>query len=234
MSEAIALAPPIPGSSIYAILPRIIGDISPIKKAHKNESQKFSFRGVDDVYSALNPLLEKHGVSIVPEVIDEQRESYDNKNGTRMFRCVLRVRFHISASDGSEVCAVVSGEAMDSGDKATPKALSMAYKYMAFQVFCIPTGEKIDTEHTNPVVDGPKTAPVKGAVKDDAADLTDARADAFLRMRAELGKGFAGWAEKRAWRTANKAAKDAMTTEMQMQLSQAFIIATPAGVKEAT
>jgi hypothetical protein len=51
---------------------------------------------------------------------------------------------------------------MDSGDKSTQKALSMAYKYMAFQVFCIPTGEKIDTEEDSPEVVGPaQAAPAK-------------------------------------------------------------------------
>ncbi|AIM22416.1 hypothetical protein SERRSCBI_14090 [Serratia sp. SCBI] len=30
---------------------------------------------------------------------------------------------------------------MDSGDKATNKAMSIAYKYAAFQAFCIPTEE---------------------------------------------------------------------------------------------
>jgi hypothetical protein len=44
-----------------------------------------------------------------------------------------------SAIDGSTTLAQMFGEAMDSGDKATNKAMSAAYKYMAMQVFCIPT-----------------------------------------------------------------------------------------------
>ena len=35
---------------------------------------------------------------------------------------------------------------MDSGDKATNKAMSIAYKYACFQVFCIPTEEMKDPD----------------------------------------------------------------------------------------
>ena len=35
---------------------------------------------------------------------------------------------------------------MDSGDKATNKAMSIAYKYACFQVFCIPTEEMMDPD----------------------------------------------------------------------------------------
>ena len=44
------------------------------------------------------------------------------------------------------------GEAMDSGDKATNKAMSAAYKYAALQAFAIPTEGDNDTEnHTHEI-----------------------------------------------------------------------------------
>ena len=42
--------------------------------------------------------------------------------------------------------AVVIGEGMDSGDKATNKAMAIAYKYACFQTFCIPTEEMKDPD----------------------------------------------------------------------------------------
>jgi len=138
--------------TIWQAIPHIMGAVAPIAKDRKNASQGYSFRGVDDIYSTLNLLLARAGVSIIPSVTHEQRSSFATPKGTQMFRCILRVRFTLTASDGSFTFADVEGEAMDSGDKATPKALSMAYKYMAFQVFCIPTGEKIDTENESPEV----------------------------------------------------------------------------------
>lgn len=146
---------------IHKALPLIIGAVLPIAKSKENKSQGYKFRGVDDVYAMLNLLLEKYGVSILPEVMEATRDSHASKSGGVLFRCMLRVRYHLIASDGTSLTTVVEGEGMDSGDKATPKALSAAYKYMAFQVFCIPTGEKIDTEEESPEVAAPPPPPAK-------------------------------------------------------------------------
>lgn len=133
--------------TIYEVLPLITAEVEAIGKSRKNTSQNYAFRGVDDVYSALNVLLGKHKVTIVPEVLEFNREERTSSQDKALFFAVMKVKYTFYAEDGSNVSAIVMGEAMDSGDKAVPKALSMAYKYMAFQVFCIPTEEKIDTEY---------------------------------------------------------------------------------------
>ena len=46
--------------------------------------------------------------------------------------------------------AVTIGEGMDSGDKATNKAMAIAFKYACFQVFCIPTEEMNDPDSESP------------------------------------------------------------------------------------
>ena len=199
MSEAKDVRP----MSIYQAIPAIIGGVAPIAKSRQNATQGYAFRGVDDIYAALNLLLAKAGVSIIPSVLHAERSAFATAKGTQMFRCILRVRYTLTASDGSLMVAEVEGEAMDSGDKATPKALSMAYKYMAFQVFCIPTGEKIDTEEeTHEVVnerdpdelfeehkqallaakDVPGLRKVAAAIKaaHDAKQITDAHRQALL------------------------------------------------------
>jgi hypothetical protein len=161
--------------SIHKALPQITGAIPPITKARKNTQQGYAFRGVDDVYAVLNLLLEKYGVTIIPEVIKAKRESYQSKSGGTMFKAVLRVAYRLIASDGSMGGVRGRGRGMDSGDKSTQKALSMAYKYMAFQVFCIPTGEKIDTEEDSPEVVGPaQAAPAKEKPKAPAQTPTPA------------------------------------------------------------
>jgi hypothetical protein len=162
------------GKLIYEVLPKIIGEVAPISKERHNKQQGYAFRGVDDVYSALNLLLAKHGVSIIPSMVEQSEIVTDSKSGGKLFRVKLTVDFHISASDGSEVVARVPGEAMDSGDKATPKALSVAYKYMAFQVFCIPTGEKIDVEY-----DSPEPAQKNGNGKPSASEQSVALTEEY-------------------------------------------------------
>ena len=99
------------------------------------------FRGIDQVMNTMKPLLAKHGVFVVPEVMDRQREERTTKSGSNLIYSILTVRYHFCASDGSEVVATTVGEGMDSADKASNKAMAIAFKYACFQVFCIPTEE---------------------------------------------------------------------------------------------
>lgn len=134
--------------SIYALIPIITGELGGINK-DKNSGQGYNYRTVEDVYDKLNPLLVKHGVSIIPFVEESKTIQLAGTNNRILHKTVLDVRYDIWASDGSHLTAKVTGEALDYSDKATPKALSMAYKYMAFQVFCIMVGEALDSEKDN-------------------------------------------------------------------------------------
>jgi len=126
-----------------------------IAKSHKNESQGFKFRGIDDVMNRMAQHLVEAGLVIVPNI--RSREVYErvNSRGNPLFYVTVQVDFTVwSAVDGSSVVCSVPGEAMDSGDKATNKALSIAYKYMAFQLFAIPIDEDPD-RHTHEVGKSP-------------------------------------------------------------------------------
>jgi hypothetical protein len=110
-----------------------------IGKEGFNQSQKFKFRGIDQVYKNLNGLLTKHNLLMLPRVIERTTTEHESKNGGTLFRHVLEISYDlISTVDGSSYTVGVYGEAMDSGDKGINKAMSIAYKYAAFQVFCIP------------------------------------------------------------------------------------------------
>jgi hypothetical protein len=126
-----------------------------IAKSHKNESQGFKFRGIDDVMNRMAQHLVEAGLVIVPNI--RSREVYErvNSRGNPLFYVTVQVDFTVwSAVDGSSVVCSVPGEAMDSGDKATNKALSISYKYMAFQLFAIPIDEDPD-RHTHEVGKSP-------------------------------------------------------------------------------
>jgi hypothetical protein len=131
---------------IYDAISSVMAEIGAISKEKKNQQQGFMYRGIDDVYNALQPALVKHKVFVTPFVENEIREERVNKNGTLMFYTRLEVLYKFYTVDGSFVETKVIGEAMDSGDKATNKALSIAYKYACFQVFCIPTEEMVDPD----------------------------------------------------------------------------------------
>ena len=111
-----------------------------IQKNQQNQQQRYNFRGIDDIYNALGPKLAEFGVCIMPTVLDRQVVEVATQRGGRMNHVTLKVKLDfISSEDGSCKSIEVYGESMDSGDKATNKAMSAAYKTACFQVFCIPT-----------------------------------------------------------------------------------------------
>lgn len=108
------------------------------------------YRGVDDVMNALYPALSKCKVFIVPEILEQKREERQTAKGAILIYSICKIRYRFFADDGSFVEAITIGEGMDSGDKATNKAMAIAFKYACFQVFCIPTEEMHDPDSETP------------------------------------------------------------------------------------
>jgi len=135
---------------IFQAIASVMGEIGVIGKNKKNQQQGFMFRGIDDVMNALHPALIKHNVFIVPEVLDVSREERATKSGGAMTVSVYKIKYTFYTDDGSSVSATTIGEAMDSGDKGSNKAMAIAFKYACFQVFCIPTEEMADPDADSP------------------------------------------------------------------------------------
>ena len=101
---------------------------------------KFKFRGIDDVYNALSPIMAKHDLIIAPRYSNRELVERKSSNGNSLFYITVTGHFNfISALDGSKHTVTTFGEAMDSGDKGTNKAMAIAHKYALLQVFAIPT-----------------------------------------------------------------------------------------------
>lgn len=156
-------------AEIYQAIIGAMSDIGVIGKEKKNAQQGFKYRGVDDVMNALQPVMVQHGLFVVPEIIDQKREERKTNRGGNLIYSVCTVRYTFYAKDGSSVQCVVVGEGMDSGDKATNKAMSSAFKYACFQVFCIPTEEMKDPDaevHTVAPREEPKIAAATAKAND--------------------------------------------------------------------
>ena len=133
---------------IYKLIGDAMREIRAVGKDSVNQTQGFKYRGIDAVMNALNPVMSKLGLFIVPEVLEqtrEERESVNVYNGkekkTLLKYSILKIKYTLFAPDGSNVSCVVIGEGMDSGDKASNKAMAVGLKYACFQVFMIPTEE---------------------------------------------------------------------------------------------
>lgn len=162
---------------IYATISAVMDEVGAIGKNKENTQQKFMYRGVDDVMNALNPAFTKHKLFIVPEVLEQTRERRTTGKGGELLYSVCKVKYTFYAEDGSHIEAVVVGEGMDSGDKASNKALSVAFKYACFQVFCIPTEEMKDPDEDDhaPSLPAPELA-------------TDAMRQTFVAECSRIGK----------------------------------------------
>lgn len=158
---------------VYEKIAAVTADLSKIgiAKDSKNAQQGYQFRGIDQVYGALSPLLSKHGLCILPRVKDRQVLERQTKSGGALFYTTLLVEFDfVAAEDGSKHTVITVGEAMDSGDKSSNKAMSAAYKYAAFQTFCIPTEADNDADATTHEV---AASPVIDPAIETAIDLAE-------------------------------------------------------------
>lgn len=127
---------------IFSLLTQVMTDAGAVKKGDYNSHQKFNFRGIDAVINAVSPALRKHGVVVVPTVITSDYESVQvGQNRTVMGHARITITYTFYAPDGSNVAATVSAESMDSGDKATAKAYSVAFRTALLQTLCLPTDE---------------------------------------------------------------------------------------------
>lgn len=131
---------------IYPAILGVMEDVGAIEKEQYNSQQRFRYRGVDDVMNALHPSMTKHRIFVAPEVMEQEREERSSAKGNNLIYSICKIRFRFYAEDGSYIDAVTVGEGMDSGDKATNKAMAIAFKYACFQVFCIPTDEMKDPD----------------------------------------------------------------------------------------
>ena len=140
---------------VYAAICAVTEEMSRqgITKSRRNAQQGYNFRGIDDVYNTLSPMLAKHKLCILPRVIEHSVVERQTAKGGTLFYTTVKVDFDfVSAEDGSKHTITMIGEAMDSADKSSNKAQSAAYKYAAFQAFAIPTEGDNDADAHTPEV----------------------------------------------------------------------------------
>lgn len=173
---------------VYEAIAGVMAELSKegIAKTRRTEGggPRYNFRGIDDVYNALAPILAANKLVITPRCIARECVERRSNSGGALFYVTVQAEFTLaSAQDGSNVTACTYGEALDSGDKATNKAMSAAYKYMAMQTFCIPTEGDNDADATTHVVapsQARQAAPRNGA-QEVVREQLEASVDALKR-----------------------------------------------------
>jgi hypothetical protein len=131
----------IPIPRIEAALAAVMSDVQGVAKNDRNTAQGFSFRGIDAVVNAVGPALRRHGVIVLPKILSREYGSFATKSGTLMHTASIEVEYTFVGPASDSLSCSVLGEAADAGDKATPKAMSVAFRTALLQALCLPTDE---------------------------------------------------------------------------------------------
>lgn len=127
---------------IFHDLANVMRSVGAVGKGDFNQHQKFSFRGIDGVLNAVGPALREHNVVVIPSLENAVYEDVQTSGGKKSTACRVVVTYTFySASDGSSVATKVAAESWDTGDKAMPKAMSVAFRTALIQALALPTDE---------------------------------------------------------------------------------------------
>ena len=128
---------------------RDVASVGKGEQANMGRGGSFKFRGIDAVMNAVGPAFRTHGLFLMPELLNQEYERVPRGNGGMMISTVGTVCFHVMCEEsGQEITGVSVGEANDTADKATAKAMSVALRTFILQSMVLPTDEPDpDTYH---------------------------------------------------------------------------------------
>lgn len=143
-------------AQIHEAINKAMKAIDHIGKDRRNEKQGYKFRGIDDIYNTAHSVFADAGIFTTSEILEVKHSERESKSGGVMIWASLTIRYTFHGLDGSFVTTDVLGEGMDSGDKASNKAMAVGHKYAILQLLMIPTEEMKDPENESPEIK-PKT-----------------------------------------------------------------------------
>lgn len=131
----------------------IQSEIDFVAKNGRNDFHRYDYATERDFVTTLKPLLEKHGVIVIPEIAAPPTivEGQDKK-GTKQYLTTILMKFKLVNTDDPEdyYQALVGGQGQDAGDKGIYKAITGAKKYFISNTFMIPTGDDPEASDVKP------------------------------------------------------------------------------------
>ena len=135
--------------TVQDALNAVMRDVQAVGKHERNNHQGFNFRGIDAVLNAVGPAFREHGVIALPRILSADYQQIEiGAKRTLSGHVRLTVEYTFTGPEGDALSCTVAAESMDSGDKATAKAMSVAYRTALLQVLCLPTDEPDPDSHT--------------------------------------------------------------------------------------
>jgi hypothetical protein len=178
---------------IYKKMSEVMRDIGSVGKDQKNQAQGFKFRGIDQFVNSLYPALTKHGVFMAPRCVSEQHELKEVTRGSGKAgvdkHVTILMEYDFFAEDGSKVTVgPIPAEGLDSGDKATNKALSAALKYALIQTFSVPTEDMAEADLESPEI-GRRSSNSTQAISTSSANNIDKLEEVAVQSAPVASRG---------------------------------------------
>ena len=123
---------------------RVRKDIRAISKGelYNQSGTRFNFRGVDTVVNVFGPVTLKHGINILSSQVEATYGEKPTKSGGKMRECSVLVTWTIMGPMGDTLTLQTMGEALDTADKSTTKAQSVALRTLLLSFGLTPTHDK--------------------------------------------------------------------------------------------
>nr|PPQ62275.1 hypothetical protein C5F59_10755 [Streptomyces sp. QL37] len=139
---------------------RVRKEVRAISKSeqYNGGGTRFNFRGVDTVVNTFGPVTLKHGINIFPVGVEAEHRDTTTSKGNKMRECTVTVSWMVMGPKGDTLPALLKsrGEALDSADKGTAKAQSVALRVLLLTGGLTPTHDKDpDTSYVERGNDGP-------------------------------------------------------------------------------
>lgn len=128
---------------IHVAMNRASAEIGTVGKGdrYKSPQTNYDYRGIERVLNAVSPITRRHGIVIMPSIVDVSYRDIARASGGRMQECTVTMQYRFIGPMGDHLDAVVVGEALDTADKAAAKAQSVAWRVCLIQAFQIATAD---------------------------------------------------------------------------------------------
>lgn len=173
---------------VHVAWSRVMQDIRSIGKneTYSAAGTRYNFRGVDTTVNAFAPVLRKHGVLVLPVKVTAAYRDFINSNKKLQRECTVTVAWLVRGPAGDDLPILESaGEALDSADKGTAKAQSVALRVLLLTAAMVPTGDPDpDSQHIE------RGEPVTRSIRDYLDEIFNpaTRPDRLRQIRYELGQ----------------------------------------------
>ena len=144
--------------TVHQAINEVSKRVGGISKDGFNQHQNYNFRGIDQLVTAVQPVLNEVGLTIVPKVMEYHSEDRQTERNVQRW-CTVQVKYTLTGPAGDTVEAYMVGEAADVADKAMNKAMSNAAKYFYFQTFWFGIGGMDDGDFDHPEAAPRQSAP---------------------------------------------------------------------------